>query len=82
MLINVKMPTIVGSFTFMISIYSMLSCVEHEKKFYNLESWKIWLPLDIPHCYSQNLRNTNITHCFAFVESRMAYSKLNMDPYY
>ena len=31
MLINVKMPTIVGILTFMSMIYFMLSEVEHEK---------------------------------------------------
>ena len=35
LLINVKMPTIVGILTFMSRIF-MLSRVEHEKKFYNL----------------------------------------------
>ena len=33
MLINVKMPTIVGIFTFMSMINFMLSYVEHEKGF-------------------------------------------------
>ena len=36
MLINVKMPTIVGILTFMSRINFVPSCVEHEKKFYNL----------------------------------------------
>ena len=34
--INVKMPTIVGILTFMSKINFVLSCVEYEKKFYNL----------------------------------------------
>ena len=33
MLINVKMPTIVGILTFMSKINFVLSCVEHEKSF-------------------------------------------------
>ena len=33
MLINVRMPTIVGIITFMNLIIFMLSCVEHEKSF-------------------------------------------------
>ena len=33
MLINVKMPTIVGILTFMSMIHFLLSCVEHEKSF-------------------------------------------------
>ena len=36
MLINVKMPTIVGILTFMSRINFMISRVEHEKKFYSL----------------------------------------------
>ena len=36
MLMNVEMPTIVGISTFMSMINSMLSSVEHKKKFYNL----------------------------------------------
>ena len=35
MLINVKMPMIVGILTFMSMINFVLSQVEHEKKFYN-----------------------------------------------
>ena len=38
MLINVKMPIIVGILTFMSMINVMLSLVEHEKTFYNLEA--------------------------------------------
>ena len=37
LLINVKMPTIVGILTFMSRINFMLTCVDHEK-FYNLEA--------------------------------------------
>ena len=37
-LINVKMPTIVGILTFMSRKNFILSWVEHEKKFYNLEA--------------------------------------------
>ena len=40
MLINVKMPTIVGILTFMSRINFVLSRVEHEK-FYNLGTWFI-----------------------------------------
>ena len=36
MLINVKMPTIVGILKFMSMINFVLSWVEHKKKFYNL----------------------------------------------
>ena len=36
LLINVKMPTIVGILTFMSWIKFMLSCVEHEKSFITL----------------------------------------------
>ena len=36
MLINVKMPTIVGILIFMSRMNCVLSCVETEKKFYNL----------------------------------------------
>ena len=36
MLINVKMPTIVGILIFMSRVNLLLSLVEHEKKFYNL----------------------------------------------
>ena len=36
LLINVKMPTAVGTLTFMSRINFMLSRVEQEKKFYNL----------------------------------------------
>ena len=39
MLINVKMPTIVGILTFMSRINFMLSWVELEKSFINLETW-------------------------------------------
>ena len=39
MLLNVKMPTIVGILTFMSKIYFVLSWVEHEKKLYNLGVW-------------------------------------------
>ena len=35
-LINIKMPTIVGILTFMSRIQLVLSCVEYEKKLYNL----------------------------------------------
>ena len=42
MLINVKMPTIVGILAFMSRINFVLSCDEHEKKFYNLIAW-VWL---------------------------------------
>ena len=38
MLINVKMPTIVGILTFVSRINDVLSCVEHEKKLYNLRA--------------------------------------------
>ena len=41
MLINVKMPTIVGILTFKSKINFALSWVEHEKKFYNLGAWFI-----------------------------------------
>ena len=37
MLINVKMPKIVGILTFMSMMNLMLSCVEHEKSFITLE---------------------------------------------
>ena len=37
MLINVKIPTIVGILTFMSRINFLLRLVEHGKKFYNLE---------------------------------------------
>ena len=37
MLINVKMPTIVGILTFMSRINFVLSCVEYEKSFITLE---------------------------------------------
>ena len=40
LLINVKMPTIVGILTFMSRINFML-IVEHEKKFYNLKARRI-----------------------------------------
>ena len=36
MLMNVKMPTIVGILTFTSRINFVFSWVEHEKKFYNL----------------------------------------------
>ena len=39
LLINVKMPTIVGILTFISRIIFMLSWRAHEKKFYNLEGW-------------------------------------------
>ena len=39
MLIDVKMPTIVGILTSINMINTMLSWVEHEKKFYNLGAW-------------------------------------------
>ena len=38
MLINIKMPTIVGILTFMSMINFVLSRVGHDKKFYNLEA--------------------------------------------
>ena len=37
MLINVKMPTIVGILTFMSRINFVLSCVEHERTFITSE---------------------------------------------
>ena len=39
MLINVKMPAIVGILTFISMINFVLSWVEHGKKFYNLGAW-------------------------------------------
>ena len=48
MLINVKMPTIVGILTFMSRISVMVSWVEYEKKFYNLG------PDGFSHSYQYN----------------------------
>ena len=42
MLINVKMPTIVGILTFMSWISSMLSRVEYEKRFINSGPSPVW----------------------------------------
>ena len=36
LLINVKMPTVVGILTFMCRMNSVLSCVEHQKSFITL----------------------------------------------
>ena len=43
MLINVKMPTIVGILTYMIRIHFVLSCVENGKKLYKLKAWSCLL---------------------------------------
>ena len=54
MLINVKMPTIVGILTLMSRINFVLSWVKHEKKIYNLDVRSN--SFDIPMC------NVNISH--------------------
>ena len=43
MLLNVKMPTIVGILTFMSRINFVLSLVEHGKKFDNFGTSLIWV---------------------------------------
>ena len=50
MLINVKMPTILGILTSMSRINFMLSWVEHEKKFYNLKAWLFTLIVFLLQC--------------------------------
>ena len=40
LLINVKMPTVIGILTFMSRINFMLSCIEHEKSF-NLQKTRL-----------------------------------------
>ena len=47
LLINVKMPIIVGILTFMSRINFMLSLVEHEKSFIALRPWKATI-LNVP----------------------------------
>ena len=50
MLINVKMPTIVGILTFISTINLMLSWVEYEIFFYNLGAWS-----DMDQCTYQEV---------------------------
>ena len=57
MLINVKMPTIVGILTFMSRINFTLSRVEHEKRFYNLGA----SPLDHKTCFMLNSKEDEIS---------------------
>ena len=77
MLINVKMPTIVGILTFMSMINFMLSSVEHEKSYYNLEAW--CLKEEVPSlgrrrfcqalfsffCFSKNVSDLGFYHLSA-----------------
>ena len=51
MLINVKMPTLVGILTFMSMINSMLSCVEHKMIYY--------LMPDMTVCYANLINDHN-----------------------
>ena len=66
MLINVKMPTIVGILTFMSKIYFVISLVEHTKKFYNLGSWSVvfdcGISLPYPLAFSRDA--TGALTCF------------------